>query len=92
MLKPHQFITDRSKALGLLWFSFACLFQVQWPSFRKELLARLTVICSLCILTTVFVILVISRFAFDSGFWDMISTVPGYCLFVTFCKLFFFCK
>ena len=36
------------------------------------------------ILFCLFVILVISRFDFESGLWFLIVPVPVYCLFVTF--------
>ena len=38
----------------------------------------------LCILTTVFVILVISRIGFEGGIWVLIALIPGHCIRVTF--------
>ena len=46
---------------------FSSVKVAEWPPFGQELLTRLT-ICSLCILSISFVILVISRFGFDGGF------------------------
>ena len=50
-----------------------------------ELLTRLT-ICSLCILTTVFVISVISRFGFEGWIWVVIASAPGLCIRFTLSK------
>ena len=91
---PSSSLTDRSKAVVLLWFSvayfgvrvsvtfylmcvhiiFSSVVVAEWPPVRKELLTRL-VVCSLCILTTVFVILVIPRFGFDGWNWVPIASV-----------------
>ena len=95
------YITDRSKAVLLIWFSVFACFSVsfctvftfcvsiylvrlaEWPHFGRELLIRFTV-CSLCILTLVMVILVISYFGFEGGTLVLIASVLGHCLSFTF--------
>ena len=88
MRRNYKFITDRFKAVVLLWFSVACFwcqsfgdvspyvcsydFSSVWVAVGKELLTRLT-ICSLCILTIC--ILVTSRFRFEGWIWVLISSV-----------------
>ena len=64
-------------------FYFSSVWVADWPTVGKELLTRLT-LCSLCILTTVFVILVISRFGFEGLIWVLIASVPGLCTLFTF--------
>ena len=65
---------------------FSSVWVADWPPFEKELPTRLT-ICSICTLTIIFVILVISRFGFEGGIWVLIAPVPGHCLLVTFCYI-----
>ena len=54
---------------------------VEWPTFEKLSLTRLT-ICSLCIMTLV--ILIISRFGLECWIWVLIASVPDICIHFTF--------
>ena len=58
-------------------------------TFGKELLTRLTIICSLCILTKCNLCEVIFRLDFEGGILVLIAPVSGHCILVTFfwCQL-----
>ena len=65
--------------LTCVYISLSSVCVAEWPPFGKYLLTRLT-ICSLCILTTVFVIVVISQFGFEGWINVLIDSVPDRCI------------
>ena len=66
-------------------FMFSSVSVAELSPFGKKLLTRLT-ICSLLSFDywTLFVILVISRFGFESWIWVLIASVPDLCILFTF--------
>ena len=65
-------VTFQLMCIHIIFSRFRLL---EWPSFEKELLTRLTIF--------LFVILVISRFDFKRWIWVLIALAPGLCIFVT---------
>ena len=64
----------------MCYIIFSSVWIVEWPSFGKELLTRLT-ICSLCILTIYNVRYF--PFWFEDWVWDLIASFPGFCILFT---------
>ena len=80
MLPAFGFRVSVTFHLMFVHNTFSSVYVVEWPLFLKELPIRLAVYSHFICL---FVILVISRFGFESGIRFLIVPVPVHCLRVT---------